>query len=225
MKNICQVCNKEYNVKPSHSAIRKHCSRECQMITKKEKALNKTNKKCTLCNKVKPINEFWKKTNNVIQSYCIECGTEKNKEDYKKHKLSITEQKQKYYTENKVKIISNVTAWNKEHPKQRSKYMVLENIKRRAKINNADNNFKRKDWLNVLKVFDNKCCYCSSDIKLSIDHFIPLTKKGNHTKNNIVPACMVCNNRKNNKDTYTWIVANFGVEKYNEIIDYLNSTE
>jgi len=48
------------------------------------------------------------------------------------------------------------------------------------------------------------CQYCGADLStnprtLSIDHIIPLTKKGTHQKTNLVTACKSCNLKKKNK--------------------------
>jgi 5-methylcytosine-specific restriction endonuclease McrA len=43
--------------------------------------------------------------------------------------------------------------------------------------------------------YDHRCVYCGKRAKghLTQDHLTPLAKGGNHTKNNIVPACRKCN--------------------------------
>ncbi len=43
------------------------------------------------------------------------------------------------------------------------------------------------------------CHYCGSLIKpeeLTMDHIVPLSRGGKSAKNNVVPACKDCNNRK-----------------------------
>ena len=42
-----------------------------------------------------------------------------------------------------------------------------------------------------------RCAYCGNrSRKLTIDHVIPLAKRGTHTPENLVPACKSCNSRK-----------------------------
>ena len=44
-----------------------------------------------------------------------------------------------------------------------------------------------------------KCAYCGEDAT-EIDHLIPISKGGNNSPENLVPACKTCNRSKNNKD-------------------------
>jgi len=50
---------------------------------------------------------------------------------------------------------------------------------------------------NILKRDNHKCAYCGrSDLPLTIDHIIPKSKGGDDTWENLVSACMPCNNKK-----------------------------
>lgn len=45
--------------------------------------------------------------------------------------------------------------------------------------------------------FHYACAYCeNADVPLTIDHVVPVTKGGAHSKDNLVPACLSCNSRK-----------------------------
>lgn len=57
------------------------------------------------------------------------------------------------------------------------------------------------EWLAILKANHYRCYYCKEKTKLSMDHVIPLSKGGEHRKENVVPACIPCNSRKNNRLT------------------------
>ena len=44
-----------------------------------------------------------------------------------------------------------------------------------------------------------ECYYCGDNVgpgTLTMDHIVPLARGGKSTKNNIVPTCKVCNNKK-----------------------------
>jgi hypothetical protein len=45
--------------------------------------------------------------------------------------------------------------------------------------------------------------YCPTD--RTIDHVVPLSKKGQHSANNVVPCCKHCNLSKGNKDADLWL--------------------
>lgn len=51
----------------------------------------------------------------------------------------------------------------------------------------------------IYKRDNNKCQYCGSTRKLTIDHVIPKSKGGEDTWENLVVACSACNTKKGNK--------------------------
>ncbi len=53
---------------------------------------------------------------------------------------------------------------------------------------------------NILKRDGHKCVYCGrSDLPFTIDHVIPKSKGGADTWENLVAACLPCNNKKGNR--------------------------
>jgi len=52
---------------------------------------------------------------------------------------------------------------------------------------------------NVLRRDLNRCQYCGSADKLTLDHVLPRSRGGRDTWENLVTACMSCNNRKGNR--------------------------
>jgi len=72
--------------------------------------------------------------------------------------------------------------------------------KRRARKKGAKVcDFTYEQRLTLLEDYDNRCAYCGKQFEqLEQDHVIPLSKEGNHTKSNIVPACGSCNAKKHN---------------------------
>lgn len=49
---------------------------------------------------------------------------------------------------------------------------------------------------NVLKRDQNTCQYCGEEGNLTIDHVVPKSRGGRDTWENLVAACVACNNRK-----------------------------
>jgi 5-methylcytosine-specific restriction endonuclease McrA len=91
--------------------------------------------------------------------------------------------------------------WKEKNPEQYLIQMRTQVKKRKAlKKGAAIANFTSQEWLDLLKEHDHTCYYCKEQVvPLTQDHCIPLSRGGNHTKSNIVPACGPCNNLKNNK--------------------------
>lgn len=63
------------------------------------------------------------------------------------------------------------------------------------------------EWLEILLASQGKCHYCETEIgysSLIMEHQVPLSWKGGHTKENVVPACTSCNSSKGDRDVETW---------------------
>lgn len=79
-------------------------------------------------------------------------------------------------------------------------------IRNQARRHDARSEFSLTvdEWEEAKEAFGNKCAYCSKERQLTYDHFIPLSKGGSFTKENIIPACQSCNSSKCNKDFEDW---------------------
>jgi 5-methylcytosine-specific restriction endonuclease McrA len=59
------------------------------------------------------------------------------------------------------------------------------------------------EWREIMEQSGHRCAYCGKPFGATLpptqDHVIPLSKGGNHTKDNVVPACKPCNSRKKDK--------------------------
>ena len=98
--------------------------------------------------------------------------------------------------------------------------------RRRALKNKLPATLTFEQWEQIKKDFDYKCAYCGEELPLSQDHFIALSKGGEYTHNNIIPACRRCNSSKGNKDFFEWFIEQ---ESYSEkrekfILKYLHYT-
>jgi 5-methylcytosine-specific restriction endonuclease McrA len=83
----------------------------------------------------------------------------------------------------------------------------------------------------LLKFFDNKCCFCGTAIdrkSLSQDHLIPMNKSslGLHAWGNVVPCCKSCNNEKQQKPWANFIknkAGDFSAERTERINKFVAS--
>lgn len=71
----------------------------------------------------------------------------------------------------------------------------------------------------LLDLTDSRCAYCQAPAT-AWDHIVPVSKGGNTTPGNILPACTSCNSSKGNRDVWEWITAT-GRSLEIEIIDWL----
>lgn len=97
----------------------------------------------------------------------------------------------------KAKMYAATAAWYARNPEA----MHTKNALRDARHRNAPiRDLTRAEWEEI-KAEHNYCCaYCGKHMhNLTMDHVIPLSKGGSHTKSNIVPSCKSCNSRKGNR--------------------------
>jgi 5-methylcytosine-specific restriction endonuclease McrA len=95
--------------------------------------------------------------------------------------------------------------WRKANPEKRTLY----NAKRRALAYGntpISELLTEAQWRDILDQYGRRCAYCGRKVeKLTIDHVIPLAKGGKHSANNVVPACVSCNCKKNAKTSEEWV--------------------
>lgn len=63
-------------------------------------------------------------------------------------------------------------------------------------------------WEILLDKWDRACVYCGATENLTKDHLIPLSKGGTDTEDNVVPACLRCNQKKKDKLIGEWVPPN-----------------
>lgn len=69
-------------------------------------------------------------------------------------------------------------------------------------MTNNGGEFTLEEWEQMKKDFKRTCLSCRKtepEIKLTIDHIIPVTRGGKHQATNIQPLCKPCNSRKYTK--------------------------
>jgi len=136
---------------------------------------------------------------------------------YKENRERILEQHREYRRRNKERIKQYNRGYyetNKEYLKEyRLNYMrkwlktvdgracnQRSKTKRRTKMREIVNTLTAQEWLNILEKHNFKCAYCgcqfNEDNLPTRDHIIPISRGGNNTKENVIPACLSCNDKK-----------------------------
>lgn len=120
---------------------------------------------------------------------------------YLTHKVYFAQKQREYRKRNKDKSNAHWAKWYKENPEKVHLKSLINDERRRSRINGLPCTLTRDQWQAIKAAYNNKCAYCGKHSKhLSQDHFIPVTKGGGYTPDNIVPACRKCNSRKCNRD-------------------------
>jgi 5-methylcytosine-specific restriction endonuclease McrA len=88
--------------------------------------------------------------------------------------------------------------WREANPdKVRANWYISYQRYRARKAQAAINDLSRAQWQEILAAYDHRCVYCGRKMqRLTMDHIIPLSKGGDHTASNVVPACRACNTKK-----------------------------
>ena len=133
-----------------------------------------------------------------------------SKEYYLKNKDKLLARSKKWNKENKPKMkvirrkwrVRNqdknrqlAKSWAKRNPKYIHHNAKLQSFKRR----NAEGSFTLKEWNDLKRKYNFRCYLCGKRKKLTVDHFIPLSKGGTNYIDNIRPACLSCNCSKGSK--------------------------
>lgn len=127
-----------------------------------------------------------------------------NKERYNSNKEYHKKYSKVYYKLNRETILKRTRENHKIYYLNNKDRIKIKVQKREAKKRELPNNFTISQWEDVKKVFNNKCAYCGEEKPLSQEHFIPLSKGGEYTKNNIIPVCLQCNSSKKDREFCEW---------------------
>ena len=107
--------------------------------------------------------------------------------------------------------------------------------RRKARKLNLPHSLSVEQWNDIKSHFDNSCSYCGlaevEHVKefnqtLHQEHFIPLSKGGEYTHNNIIPACARCNSSKRDRDFFEWYPSYeyYSRTREKKILEFLNYT-
>lgn len=168
---------------------------------------------CTACGLEKELNE----TNfelrspsdpNKYRKQCRDCVKIRRASYCQNNKEDIIQKVSIYYDENREEIIRHNIEYARQHPddikRNKKKFNTLHPESRREqkyryrarKYNATIEKFAKQD---VIDTYGDKCFYCISGNFEHLDHYIPLSKGGNHSLANVRPSCAKCNLHKNDK--------------------------
>jgi 5-methylcytosine-specific restriction endonuclease McrA len=224
----CKLCGKCKTAKPLtefgkhklHKDGRQSVCKECKK--KVDKDYNKNNKE-----KIKVYLQNNKdKIGKRRSSYNKAHKEEISAYNRKRYVLVNAEKKRIFYQNNKKHCRNLEIAWKKKNPEKareinsrwrrsnREKVREIEKQaahRRRARLREVENTFTKEEWQKILEYYNSKCFYCDrSDVAMTVDHFLPISKGGANAEYNIVPACHMCNSTKNDHNPleFLWKIEN-----------------
>lgn len=165
-------------------------------------------KTCSKCKIAKPTGEFDRRGERYY-SQCKSCRRLASL----RWKQRNSEHLKQYRRDNRERLRAGVKKWEDENRERhleikrklnrreeyKAYYRLRANVRHRA-VGSGD--FTRDDFFRLVES-QQSCKYCgvafSEKTPPTIDHVIPLSKGGTHTKDNIVLACKSCNSKKGNR--------------------------
>jgi hypothetical protein len=166
-------------------------------------------RECSRCHLTKPINEFCK-DKRIKCGYarrCKDCNAEYYKNYYNKNKDKLIKRSSDDYYGNKEKKLEYVKSWQLNNKDKRTVYTkkyrdnnkekcslaikawkgshkanaCISAANRRAALAKAQGTIDKAEWENMLLFYGNTCLCCGrNDVKLTIDHIVPVSLGGSN---------------------------------------------
>lgn len=141
--------------------------------------------------KIKNTKEYKEKQKSWWDSY------------YDRHQDRLVEAQRERYKKDPEKYIKITKDYQATPRGQLS--VKRNNHKRRMREKESLMWFKEKDWIKCIEHFNHECCYCGIHLENpTMEHFIPLSKGGEFSPKNILPACLSCNSSKHTNAFNEW---------------------
>jgi 5-methylcytosine-specific restriction endonuclease McrA len=125
----------------------------------------------------------------------LERSREYGKRNYANHREQALAKQTARNAQRREELRHYAKEYKVAHPEETR---AAEKARRARKLNAPINDFTARQWQEMQAAYDNRCIYCGKRCKghLTQDHITPLSKRGSHTRSNIVPACRPCNCKK-----------------------------
>lgn len=137
---------------------------------------------------------------------CFECRKEHRSVRDENRKAWEAE----YRAKNRERLNESSRRWKERNPDHSAVYYqehraeaVQKKLRRQARIEHQAK-YSTKMVRERFATFGNCCAYCGKDGRLTLDHFVPISKGGPDALGNIIPACSACNGSKYNSDAEQW---------------------
>ena len=153
------------------------------------------------------IKRYQDENKDIIRAY-QKTYREKHREEHvqyakdwcQRNKKRLRVVRKKYCEENEDKIKKYIKNWKQVNRNR----VILHSAKRRNMKNNLPATLTAPTWEKIIKQFSFSCAYCGRSENIHQEHFIPLSRGGEYTKHNIIPACQSCNCSKQDKPFEEW---------------------
>lgn len=205
LSGTCRICTSEYlkayhkaNLEKANAVSRAYYMANSEKMNVGEKARYKANPE-----KKKDASKMRRMDNPERTKAYMKAWREANPE-------------KAYSAENKA----NIRAWNQANPEKRRQIKQ----RRMARERSLPSTLTLEQWAEVKRHFNNCCAYCGRELPLAQEHFIPLSRGGEYTTNNIIPSCGSCNSSKHDINFFEWYprYGHYLKSREQKILSFLN---
>ena len=206
----CESARKKQYYQTNNNYIKQRCSNYRQ---NNRDIVKETHRKYAIKN-IEKIRKYRASYRNREEAVKERATRKKALEERKQlNKELIFEKRKRYYAINRDKKLTSMKKYREKNLEKIKKYQKEygKSLKGMATIKNKKH--KRRDstkqgdataiQMMELQQRAKTCYWCGISLqktKIHIDHYFPLSKGGQHTLNNLVVSCQLCNNRKHAKD-------------------------
>lgn len=137
---------------------------------------------------------------------------ERHREYYQRHRAARRAKDAEYYKTHRDAILAQTGRWAKAHPdKYRATQRIAQARRRAVKIAAGGDVMEAKKFKKWVDAQPKVCFYCGVECSSAfhVDHFIPLSKGGTHSANNLRIACRHCNLTKHASDPYQFMYKSY----------------
>jgi 5-methylcytosine-specific restriction endonuclease McrA len=137
------------------------------------------------------------------------------------NKDMVSKKHSRYYELNKEQINEHNKQYYESHPEgHRIRYQRYRASRRKLQYT-----LTIPQWEEIKLHFNNSCAYCGMDKEpLVQEHFLAMSKGGEYSSNNIIPACKHCNSSKREKNFFEWYpkYEHYSKKREKTILEFLN---
>jgi 5-methylcytosine-specific restriction endonuclease McrA len=154
-------------------------------------------KKCTSENNYKYRLANLEKTKERVKQFHL-ANPDRRKQYDKKYRLANIEKEREYRKRYRLANLEKGKEYRLANLERRRNHQHTRRVK---KLSNGVFKISPKE---LKKLYSSSCFYCSSTENIHADHLVPISRGGQHSIGNLLPACQKCNLSKGSKLLIEW---------------------